>query len=456
VLFLQIRQAEVALADGRLDEAYELIHRSEALRTHRRGQALVSGLVEKLVDRARTHLDESRPSKALLDCEKAQKLGGNLPPILALRSEIEDQILTTDRQRREQARVGMIATAAQLVDSALGRRDVDRAVMELVRARGNGCNDQRLRQLDGNVREMLQSQVQAALDEGRLDQAGPLMDRLERLDAESLPTQQLARAVAQARKAWQAISRGDPDEAGEILHRLMVQLPRAKWINEALEHLDAAETSLRTVRTGPLGLLVMSELTPQHNTSVSSVPSTSQGQDARVTGESLPAKFLVQVDGAGTYLISRQPVTTVGPISSSQAPDVGLIADPGAAPVSIERVDDDYFLRIPGAPGKLLASGDRIGISPRCRLIFTQPNPSSTTAVLDLSAGRFPRADLRRVILLDRDLVIGPGSTAHIRSDQLTEPIVLNVRDGKLWCRNQTIAIGAPTVLNGLSLAVTV
>jgi hypothetical protein len=200
----------------------------------------------------------------------------------------------------------------------------------------------------------------------------------------------------------------------------------------------------------------MSELTPQHNTSVSSVPSTSQGQDARVTGESLPTKFLVQVDGAGTYLISRQPVTAFGPISSSQAPDVGLIADPGAAPVSIERVDDDYFLRIPGAPGKLLASGDRIGISPRCRLIFTQPNPSSTTAVLDLSAGRFPRADLRRVILLDRDLVIGPGSTAHIRSDQLTEPIVLNVRDGKLWCRNQTIAIGAPTVLNGLSLAVTV
>jgi len=41
VLILKIRQAEVALADGRLDEVAELL-KSERLRSHRRGQAIVT------------------------------------------------------------------------------------------------------------------------------------------------------------------------------------------------------------------------------------------------------------------------------------------------------------------------------------------------------------------------------------------------------------------------------
>jgi tetratricopeptide (TPR) repeat protein len=467
VLFLQIRQAEVALADGRLDEAYKLVQ-SERLRSHRRGQALVTELIKALVERGKAHLSGERHTQALADCEKAQTLGGNLDDVLALRGEIEQAVVSNDRLRRQEVRVGMLQSAAQLVDSALAREDLDRAVAELMRARGNGCCDHRMRELDANVRSTLRSQVQAALDEGRLDQVQPLMDRLERLDPQGLATTQFRRAVEQARGAWASIDRGRPHEALELLRRLGTQLPGAKWIEQAISSLEQAERSLRDVRTGPLGLLTMDQPPLRHDsptawpldrgTGFQPVQRAQQGLKTPATGGQLPSKYVLQVDGAGSYLVVTGSSVTLGPISSSRQPDVGLIADAGADVVSIERMEDDYFLKGASAStsGKLLSSGDKINISPRCRFVFNVPNPSSTTAVLDLTAGRLPRADMRRVILLDRDLIIGPGPASHVRADHLTESVVLQVRDGLLRCGSQPITPGTPVALaGGVSLVVT-
>src|SRR5688572_22083695 len=91
VLILRIRQAEVALGDGRLDEAYELCQ-SEKLRSHRKGQALVTRLVRALVKRGHEHLNAARPQQALVDCEKASRLGGALAEVVELRSVATEQI----------------------------------------------------------------------------------------------------------------------------------------------------------------------------------------------------------------------------------------------------------------------------------------------------------------------------------------------------------------------------
>src|SRR5204862_7568314 len=88
----------------------------------------------------------------------------------------------------------------------------------------------------------------------------------------------------------------------------------------------------------------------------------------------LPSKFMLRVDGAGGYCVLRQPHVTIGPVSSSRLPDIGLIAEPGLPIATIERADEgDYFLRGGGivavndkaADSKLLASGDRIALPPR-------------------------------------------------------------------------------------------
>ena len=98
---------------------------------------------------------------------------------------------------------------------------------------------------------------------------------------------------------------------------------------------------------------------------------------------------------------------------------------------------------------KLLADGDRIALSPRCRMRFSVPNAASTSAVLHLSGTRLPKTDARRVILLDRELVIGPGSASHIRADSLDEPVVLYVRDGRLCCRTKEPVLVNDAVQDG-------
>jgi len=89
-------------------------------------------------------------------------------------------------------------------------------------------------------------------------------------------------------------------------------------------------------------------------------------------------------------------------------------------------------------------NGDRIAIGPRCRITFRRPSPASATAILDLSGTRAARGDVRHVVLLDRELVVGPGPAAHVRCDDLQQPAVLQRRDGKVTCR-----AGEPILLDG-------
>ena len=92
----------------------------------------------------------------------------------------------------------------------------------------------------------------------------------------------------------------------------------------------------------------------------------------------------------GSFLVIRSAAVTIGPISSSQRPEVGLVADPSLPVVRIERADEDYFLRCERAvmvnehstTERLLADRDRIALSPRCRWRFLRPNAASGSAVL--------------------------------------------------------------------------
>jgi hypothetical protein len=504
MLILRIRHAETALSDGRLDEVFDLV-RDPKLRSHRRGQELITKLVSALEKRGRDHLKGSRFTAALTDCEKAQQLAGDLPQLLALRNEAMDAM--ADDRRSERLKAGAVAAARNeidngrlaagerllavasvndtragallqelgarhnLVDSAvhnadeaLGREDIDVALVELERARGADRSDRRIKDLTDRVRKALREQVSEAIEEGRLDRADSLGQRLARVDEQGLDSQQLLNAIAQCRTAWERIDRGRIHEAEEACRRLATIFPKAKWISAACDHLEKANESLEALRTGPLGLLA-NEGGPMRNetptTQPPSLPTRGTGDQpvlamkkndehglvarATVDATGLPSKFLIQVDGAGSCLVLRQPVVTVGPISSSKLPDVALIAEAGAPVVTIERVEDDYFVRgavfaINDKPAgdKLLVSGDRISLTPRCRLGFLQPSAASTTAVIDMIGARFPRADLRRVVLMDRELVIGPGMTSHVRCDSTPEPIVLHVRDNRLFARTSS------------------
>ena len=119
------------------------------------------------------------------------------------------------------------------------------------------------------------------------------------------------------------------------------------------------------------------------------------------------------------------------------------MADPNLPVAVIERSEEDYFLRSAspvsvngaGTTSKLLADGDRIALSPRCVMKFNLPNPASTTATLSLTSGRLGRGDVRRIILMDRDILVGPSAGDHIVAESLDETMAFFVQNGRLLCK---------------------
>ncbi len=493
---LRIKQAEAALADGRLDEACELLADAD-LRSHRQGQKIMGALIERLIARGQEHLAAERMAQALSDCQKASELGGNIEAAEDLRARIAAALAGKNRARRthsdalsaagRQAEAGRLSIAEQLLAGAnedstrVGevRREVDTrrqetsdavrrcraamergdqagAVDELLTARAHRANNDALAELSAEVVDGCVEQARREFIRGRVDLAETLLARAAMPCGAGPQIAELQRAVLECRQAIATAEDGHLRQAGEMLRRARAILPEAGWIGEAVDAADRAAQAAETLRSGPLGILTGGD-------QAADVPS--QPDRGRRSGDNpgqkdavpvlkpvpvvenwanMPRRLVIQLDGAGSSLVFRGRRVTVGPISSADRPDLGLMADASLPTMSIERTDEgDYFLASEhpvevndcAVTGKLLADGDKIALSPRCRLRFRLPTPASATAVLELSTARLPQADIRRVILMDRELVVGPGGASHVRLDQLPSRAVLQLGSDKLTCR---------------------
>jgi len=491
VLILRIRQAETALKDGRLDAAYELAG-ADDLRSHRRGQELIGRLARALVERGREHLLAERWSEALADCHKAGQLAGNLDAVADLKAAITAAV--EERQRQDRGRANALAHVRQCLDdgqlsmgegllqdfgseatragvfqkelaarrvsaetalsrvrAAMEASDWDTAMDALKGAEHAHAANHELPELRCRLASAVAARVREAVDQGRLDLAGPLLDKLTGLTGPTSEVTALAGLLDHCREAMRLIEQGWLRQADEVLRRVCTLAPGAQWARSAQQAVSQAATGVEQVRGGPLGLVgVHTRPTaagerPRMPQPVGEVTRIVPNVEPANGGERLPSRFMLQVDGVGSYLVLRDPAVTVGPVSSSARPDVGLLAEAGLPIARIERHEDDYFLAADRAVAvndtattrRLLAHGDRIALSPRCRMRFELPSAASTSAVLNLSGSRLPQRDARRVILMDRSLVIGPGSSSHVRADGLAEPVVLHVRDGRLCCQTK-------------------
>jgi hypothetical protein len=178
-------------------------------------------------------------------------------------------------------------------------------------------------------------------------------------------------------------------------------------------------------------------------------------------------KFLLQVDGVGSFLVMRGRSVRIGPVSGGGRPDVGLLTEAGAPTVTIVRSDEDYFLQsaVPvkvndrAVASKLLCDGDRIALGPRCRIGFSRPNAASASAVLEINGARLGRGDVRRVILMDREIVMGDASSAHVRTRELRGPAVLLAGRRGLTLRTEgrmsEVVLGEHVKVESLGLVVT-
>jgi hypothetical protein len=218
VLILRLKQAETAVADGRLDEAFEIV-RSEQIRQHRRGQKLIGRLARSFVERGQENLEAERIQSALNDCNKAEKLAGNIDEVAKLRSaicsqmeqkrlrdqhrslnlaqakrNIQDGWISAGRQILDQAdesdtQAGIVIQQANLarlqlneviskVEQALQKDDLESA-LDIIQQTGISDNkNEKVLDLIFKIKNSAIEKIRANLDNGRIDLARSLLKKV--------------------------------------------------------------------------------------------------------------------------------------------------------------------------------------------------------------------------------------------------------------------------------------
>jgi hypothetical protein len=294
-----------------------------------------------------------------------------------------------------------------------------------------------------------------------MDLAEGAMRRAHGLCAAHADLDAQRRGLEQCRAAWDAVANARFRDAREILDRLATLWPAAKWIPSAIAELRQAGESVEAVRGGPLGALSFGQETMPYPAAARISPPVANSPVAHavLTPPRLPTslrRFLLHVDGAGSFVILQGDRIDVGPVSASRPPDLPLVTGAGAPSFTISRSDEDYFVTAGtpldvndrGTTSKLLVSGDRIGVGPRCRIEFRRPNAASSSAVLRVSGARLPWGGVRDAILMDREIVLGASAAAHVRvHDGLSGAVILQAASDGLLCRaeEEIFVDGQPT-----------
>jgi len=499
VLILRLKQAETAIADGRLDEAFDIV-KSEDIKQHRRGQKLIGRLARAFTKRGQENLDAERIQLALVDCNKAEKLTGNTANVAKLRSaicsEMEQRRLRHRHrsfkvaQARQHIRDGWISTGEQILDDtgdkdtqasivlqqaaaarlqiseavkkaeqALRRNDLDAAINIVLKTGATGSQNEKVVELLSKLRSLVAKRIREDIDNGRINLAHFLWQRVSPIADGCREISELGLALCQCRQAAEYVAAGRPRAAVTLLRKVKVICPSAKWLSTVTDQTRKAAELLDELAASPLALDInedsaVHEQPDAGGRQITKSPPNGSAKPQAITHKiksdtrpdsSLLSKFVLQIDGIGSFFVLRDGRITVGPVSSSERPTIGLMADPNIPVATIERAEDDYFIRSSSpvrvndvaTTNKLLVDGDRIALSPRCWMKFNIPNPASTTVTLNLSSARLGRADIRQIILMDRDILIGPTAGNHILAEFLDETIALFCQNGRLLCKTK-------------------
>lgn len=477
MLVVAIRQAEVAIEEDRLDDAFA-IARTREIREHARGQKLISRLVDCLLDRGYQHFFENRLDEAQRDCERAHELGGDQVEIgrlrACLREERDERIELANQRKRElddarqRLRSGDFTQLDQICqvlpanEQANLRSEMEQkrhrwklsleqaarevkderfedAAATLVRAAEIRKNASELFELFEMVKSGLTHRFRKLIDAGRLDQAELALSRLNELCVRIDPIphsaeyHELNQVMTTLRQANEQLRARRFDSLAQLTRTLRRQLPNASWLPELCDRSQKISDEIRSLTDNPLVLIASS--TSDSEKSRTQQPAKSNSE------KSVPMKLKLQVDGAGTFLLLRDHVVNIAP--NHRECDLGIVASADMSRFKITRSEDDYFFTsdLPvtvnnrTTNSKLLVNGDRIRLNARCSIRFNTPFPASTSAVLECSGFGIASGDMRRVILFDNALVISAGSDAHIRSRIIESAYVVFVRNGDLFAK---------------------
>ena len=498
----RLKRAQVALSDGRLDEAFELL-KDSSIAEHHSGQKLLTRLSTAFARRGREHLEATLLAPALEDCLKAEKLAGNQPEVEQLRSEICRQIESErleSQQRaeqlaraKEQMQNGWLSTGRKILAETDDQQaqclmlkaetielEKDSAVNRIQDALKSGQIEYAAQiyqksplynSMDSKAVGILnQIQIQAGqklkeyLVEGQVHLASVFLSQLNGKISQSDLIQQYRQVIDFSHQVAQQIESGDFESVVLNLRKIQRILIKAKWVSELLQQAQNVVAAKQELQAGPLGILEkrafskIPDIISTPRKMERDIPESIQvGLEHHLNGMAMKIRFILQIDGVGAYYVFGDSCVTIGPVSSSVHSDIELVTAPDVRPKQIQRVEGDYFFgemnhthSVNHSAKQLLSDGDRVELSKRCRFKFAVPNPASSTACLIPSSARFPRADISGVILMAREILIGPERNCHIQTGHIPEAMTLFLQDDHVRCRtNQTIFVEGNPLTSG-------
>jgi hypothetical protein len=388
--WLTLRQAQEALAHGRLEEAQRLLGQNESL--GRKGaSALLQQVARGYVERGCEHLRHRNAAAAWKDLQQAERIGAADCQLVELRQALNRLGMEEARKLLEAGEPTRAAAAlAQLLAGPMP--DAEAQLLEEAAKKWSQARDLALRGEIGlatenieRVRQLLPRQP-PALERFRkdLDLRRPLLAGL---------TVQLHEAATAAR--WRDVIR--------LAEQVLALAP---------QHDDARRARARAWKA----------VEPAVASHVSAMEEKTPSQ-----------RFLLWIDGAGGYLVCLGSRVTIGQAAAESVVDIPLLADISRNHATLSRDTEGYMLEAVRAlqvnsrstQKALLQPGDQFILGSDCRLRFCQPVPISASARLDLLSGhRLPLA-VDGVILMAETLVLGAGTQSHISLPDVAEGVVL-------------------------------
>lgn len=443
---LKIREAQIALRDGRWDEASALLGR-ESVRNFLPAKRLSHKVAAQLVDRAQQRLEQGESSAGWQDLEQASRLGG-----------CEDQIAAL---REDRTRLGL-----QRVKQLLAYGETSLASEQISRLEKRRLGGEERRAWKLIVR--LISRAKTLAYEGSTMEAAEVLQRALRLLPD--PQDQLADEIA-ARQA--ELKKKTPE-----LSRLSLELHEAvtaeNWSKvlktaEALLELAPEHQAARKARRRAWEAVGMAAtqvyrgsrpLAPQNggpqngrwNRRRKGTLSTIGASSAKVdtvnikcrSSERMFGKRMVAwIDAVGGYLICLGDEVVLGQPSVGGA-DIPILADLSREHATIRREGEAYVLTpihrvsIDGQPvvgPTVLTNGTTIVLGDSVRLKFHQPHALSATAVLALESHHKTEPAVDRIVLMSESCILGPQQHSHIVCRDWSEELVLFRRGEELQFR---------------------
>lgn len=438
----QLREARLAMADGRWDEAAEMLS-SDKLREFLPAKRLSQELAGQLVTRARQRIENGNSQAGWKDLDRAARLG-------AVETALSDVRQDETRRRLQKAQnllaQGDAAAARQALERMEHRRlgGTDRRMWQMI-AQHLEHSDLRARR--GDVTSAIESLEKAqrllpgdAPENVRLG----LQDRSTKLHDAAASIHQLD---SQLHAALAASNWTEVLKTAESLLELAPQHSAARQARHRAWQVVGMEVTLPYKPNG------LAAKTPWQRSPAAQRLAESTRQLARsgkvdtVINERTPGKRVVAwIDEVGAYMICMGDEIILGQPAAEGGVDVPILADLSRRHAIVRREREAYVItplhktaidgRIVTEP-TVLRDKSLITLGNGVELRFRKPHALSATAVLEIISRHRTEPAVDAIVLMSESCILGPQSHSHIRCRDWTGDLVLFRRNDELMCRTQ-------------------